>query len=559
MARYFGLVLIVVLTLASALAGAARAMLWEGFSRYATPFAGELPPGPPREPLAPLVVVVFVRHLSVDESRLLPALNALRERGADVLLEFAPPPNGTPPFRLPEAVTLISGAAADVHGVTGDSTTGKALPDTVFRQAARAGRAGAVIGSQAWLDLIATGSGRDELVPDDFPDRDETALTLALETLRDARNPQNMVVVEFTGFDTAPARAQAADRRLQALADALDLGRHALVVVGDGSLAASVDARDVSRAPAILAGAGIRPRSRLEAPALDLAPTLAVLTGAPFPVHAQGAVMQSILDDPNAPASLSASAAQLAAFYEAWSEVVRQPRFAAELYRAYQPRLASGPAAAYQGYVIDLNAQAEAERRARLTSERAQRAPVAAGLGLALIACAAALIGAGRWRAVLGAAAYWAAWLALFWLVRGHRPSLIAFTQADPSAFFEQIGRESLAVLLGVSALLALTTGALEDALEAATAVLSAAGLAALGVAGQQLWLYVNWGLAPSWILSDAGGLASALIALSQAAGWSLPLSPSLPTVPAPLIAGVAAMLIYVLVRRRSGRDVWMR
>lgn len=125
--------------------------------------------------------------------------------------------------------------------------------------------------------------------------------------------------------------------------------------------------------PMILAGAGSRAGATAHAWGADVAPTLAALLGVPFPAQAQGGILTQILSGPELTADWAASASQLALFYESWSEILRQPRFATELLRRN---------AVYPAYLSESNARASAQREAAIRQERTQRGPLLAGVGL---------------------------------------------------------------------------------------------------------------------------------------------------------------------------------
>ncbi len=107
MRRIIGPLLIIALTLLAGFAEQVRDGLWQGYQNYITPYAGPLPAGAIRPPLAPRVVVMLVHGLRLDASNQMPSLNALRQRGADVIIEVPPPT-----YRLPATYGWLSGGYA---------------------------------------------------------------------------------------------------------------------------------------------------------------------------------------------------------------------------------------------------------------------------------------------------------------------------------------------------------------------------------------------------------------------------------------------------------------
>lgn len=525
MLKITGLLLLILLTLAAPLAAGARDVIWSGYTSYASRYLGELPSAAPRPPRSGLVVMALVRGLGDNVSRVLPALNTLRGQGASVSLSF-----DAPPYPISKAVTLISGATPETHGVTAPSQTGKALPDSIFRQMQRANKTMGVVGSQTWQDL-APSAQRGELVPENFADHDATALALAIQIIKDPRTPAQFLVVEFNEFSPAPDRAQATNRALQSLINALDLQKQTLLVMGEQP--------DLSQpTPMILAGAGARAGATATARGVDVAPTLAALLGMPFPIQSQGALILPALTDVND--AQPANAAQLALFYEGWSEVIRQPRFAAELLRQNLP---------YAGFVAELNAKAAAQRANALAQERTARAPLLAGAGVALAALAIVLIGLGGWRAALGAAVFAGAWLANYFLLARYASDMTALP------VMQQPARETAIILLVMSAVVGFVSGGLDDALEAITCAMAGLGLVVIGLAAQVAFYIFNWGAAPALFLPDGASVFGVLMALAQAEGLNTQIIPQAPALPVPLLMALVCAMCFAIAHTRANQS----
>ncbi len=577
MRRIIGLILVVALTIAASLASSFRDTLWAGYRDYISPWLAELPAGPPRPALSPRIVVALARGLRMDASRQMETLNDLRRRGADVTLML-----DAPTYRLPRWLTLISGASAQAHGVTNNYPARLGSVDTLIRQAQANGRNTAFIGSQQFDEVLGAGAGRFELTEGlDMNERDDLAITATLAVLSDPVSPASLVFTELAlleesarfgprGYDIA---VNATDRRLRALLDAIDLNTTTLIVVSDRGVifgpAGTLDGGDeteVARAPMVLAGAGIEPGAQALINATDVAPTLAALAGAPMPVHAQGQIALSVLNigsataaDADAPPILNesmwASAAQLTAFYERWSEVANTPRFAAETLRLHESRIRNGEVAAYQSFVMSVTAQAQAARDGRLATERARRLPALMGAGLLALAVVLVAIGGRMWQPLAGAALYLPAWYAFVFFVQGNRLSLSMFPDSDPATFFAAFERDA-ALSLGLLCLLvAATTGEQEDGLEAISTVMNALALVVCAHLAAMMWFYWQWSFDFTWNLPASSALVMALMALSHIGALSAPVSPALPNLPVPLMAAIIALMVYGVARQRAERN----
>ncbi len=600
MRRIIGLALIVALTMLAALAADLRDTVWASYQNYASPYLAKLPGGLPRQALTPRTVLVLVRGLRLDASRQMPALNALREQGADNILVLQ-----SPTYRLPSWLTLMSGAGAPVHGVTNNAPPRIGDVDTIFNTLRLSGQNAALIGSQLLLDVFGD-VGRFEQIDDlDMNARDDAALAAALKALGDPTNSAQLIVLELAmpeeaaqlGESSYALAVAATDRRIRTLAEALDLGTHTLIVTSDRGLTnlSRLDSKighdggdesEVAQIPLVMAGAAVRPGSQAIASAMDLVPTLAALTGSPMPVHNQGQIILADLlipDQPVAPITataatttttgtavpaaaltregelLWASATQLTAFYENWSEVVGQPRFASEMLRQAEAQLKAGDERVYQAFVISLSARARAGQTARLTAERARRLPVVIGAALLMAALVGVLLGARVWQAFAGTLVYLAVWFLLFNLLRDYRHSLTMFAGSDPRMFLDAVARDAAVLAAAIGILAALTTGGHDDALQAITTVICVYGLIAAVQLALAMWFYWQWDITYTWALPDSPALVAALAALTQVAGLSIMIAPGLPSVPVPLVMAIVTLPVYAVLRRRHARNRFER
>ena len=592
MRRIIGLILIVALTILGSLAETVRNGLWVSYREYISPYLADLPAGVQRQPVAQRVVVVLVRGLRLDDSRQMPTLNDLRGRGSDLVVQHEPPT-----YRLPAWETLFSGARAEAHGVTTNFSPRTDGASSIFRQLQFTGQGSAIVGSQELGDVFGGDAQRFEVVDaTDVSQRDDDAIRLAQEVLHDTANPMRLVCVELTALeDTSlnnPSNSQAAisvtDTRIKTLLDTVDLSSSVFVVLSDRGLTArgadGGDEAEVAQTPLVMTGVGVAVKSQALIKATDVAPTLAALLGMPMPIHAQGEIAVSALSLPDVavtpvltstdtfsdttiitdtlaplPGALWASAAQLTTFYENWSEALKQPRFAAELLRSQQQAIQNGDVDAYQKFLIDLNARADAAIKTQLSADQTQRLPVVIGSALFLLALVGAMLSFRRWQALIGALAYVGLWYALFIFVRNDRFSLSMFAGSDPTQFLAALQRDSAVLMLVVCVLAALTTGDHEDGLEAITTVLTQLLLIVCIQMAVVVWFYFQWGYLFIWTLPDSTALMMALAALTQVSALSIRIVPELPNLPVPLVIAFLTLAIYTLLHGRRREEHYGR
>ena len=254
----------------------------------------ELPPlpVPPPPERRPRLVVLVLDGLGLVPSRGLPALDALRARGADVDLHAA-----YPSFTRPALATLATGASPLLTGVRNNRWRGPVLLDTLLHRARDAGVATACVGDGIGWFSEQVGAGCES-----------SAVTAgALEFLRTTgrvlKGPAGLVVLHWTavdhvghlhGGDSGQYLHQAGEAGvLVETVERLAKGRPSVLVVladhghsahgGHGGLEP-----EVARVPLVLAGPGVRPGVRAEARAEDVAPTLAVLAGLAPPAACEG-------------------------------------------------------------------------------------------------------------------------------------------------------------------------------------------------------------------------------------------------------------------------------
>ena len=375
MRRIIGLVLVVTLTIFATLVENYRNNLWVSYRDYRSPYVADIPSGLARTPLSARVVTILIRGLRLSTSQQMPTLNALREKGASFIIQNEPPT-----FRLPVWTTLISGASTEIHGVTTNQAGRLSNSSSIFREVQLSGGSVAVIGSQSLGDTLGAEVQRFEVVENpDITQRDDDAVRIGLDVLRDSQNPAALICIELTAIEDSldahlsdsDAAISATDARIRTIQEKLDLATTTLIIMSDRGL--TLPGSDgggepvTAITPFIMSGAGIAVHSQGLLQSIDIAPTLAALMGVPIPAHSQGEPAlaglvvpvtqpQSQITLSSAPSStlvvtstmapltalLSGSALQLTTFYEGWSEAIHQPRFASEIFRAQQSAITNG-------------------------------------------------------------------------------------------------------------------------------------------------------------------------------------------------------------------------
>lgn len=561
MRRIIGLILIIVLTLLAGVAEQVRDGLWQSFGSYITPYAGPLPAGAIRPPLAPRVVVLLVHGLRLDASNQMPSLNALRQRGANVIIE-APAPT----YRLPATYGWLSGATPDTHGVTTNDAQRLAVPDTLFKSLQAAGRPTAIVGSMKWNDLFEGITQRIEITDeDDSALSDQQAVKLALDVLRDPQQQPAVMLIEFGLLEDVARRdpasyataAAATDVRIQSIVDVLNLDNTAVVVLSDRGLnEAGHDGGDepvIARAPMVLAGAGIQPNAQAIAPQSSIAPTLAELAGTPIPMHTEGAPIFAVLQSDSA--LPMASARQLTAFYEQWSEVVQQPRFAAELLKQYEAQLQTGDQSAYTRWYATLETRKQQAASARLGEERTSRLPFVIGLAVMLLALSALMLNSKPLLPLIGVGLYVLIAGFGFLVVRSYSLTLTMFVDSRPAEFLNSFEQDAALFMALAAGALALATAQHDDALDAIATVMIMLGLIAAAGVAVFVWFLWQWGDVFTWTLPASPHLVVVMMALTGLGAFSLPVLPALPEVPITLPIAAGTAILFALVRRSRRRD----
>jgi Type I phosphodiesterase / nucleotide pyrophosphatase len=312
-----------------------RARQWNSELGLAAPPLSREPPrlDDPRTPrLAERVVLVIIDGLGAAEAGL-PYLDELRRRGVDATARVPYPTVSRPGY-----VTILTGVPPRDSGVRANRVVAPVAVDTVMDRVQAAGlRVASASNYGTLVSLFLRNTSSISGVPYTV---DGTRLTPPAPLswpIDDARRVRTLdahgstlpalgaTLAELVAGDAAflailvldvdraghaegvgegyRAAAQAVDRTLRTAFAGLDLARDTVIVTADHGHVApgghGGDEPEVSVAPLVLAGAGIRPGARAHDPGLvDVAPTVAALLGLPGPGHAEGRALVELLQLP---------------------------------------------------------------------------------------------------------------------------------------------------------------------------------------------------------------------------------------------------------------------
>ncbi len=450
----------------------------EDFVGYRSPYTFDVEPGEGTERLTRTLVLVIVDGLGFPRLDEMQTLKDLGSRGVAFSLAV-----DEPSLSLPGWTTLLTGAGPEISGVTTNFYEGRAVVDSLFGSAARAGIKAVLGGDEAWRDLFGdavaraayhetTGEAASRLA-------DDAVLEWALGEL--GRGEAGLIVAHFSSVDAAGhasgargaayrSAAAEVDARLARLLSALDLTTATMLVTSDHGHTASGGhggwEDEVTRVPLVAAGAGIvTPADPDEAMTwasarhVDVAPTCAALLGVSVPAHSQGAALLDALDAREHVLSERAirQARARAAFAEQYLAVLdAKPLEAGALFDAALLHNDGkyGEAAATALEVDREIIESMSRARERFIRSRGLASAVVGALVLGMLALGAVAL----WHAntlrvqapALGAACYFALFNALV-AAKGVRWSLSAFNKvSDVAPFFA--GRSADSAVSGVLA-----------------------------------------------------------------------------------------------------------
>lgn len=488
---------------------------WDQVVSYRTPFgeydrpwaADRAAPGAPVSDREPRVVLVIIDGLRLDVTDVMPGYQTLRQYGADMVAV-----TGQPSLSYPTWTTILSGADPDISGVTTNWFEGAVPVETVIDTTLAADRRVVVSAPEDFATLYEADRAQGtffhpwttEYMAGTYVDE---AIALARRTdpaLIVVHQPDTDDAGHYHGGTSAEyvAMAQRIDSEVMRLVEAFRDERTLFVITSDhghvdeGGHGGWEEA--VVQVPALFVGRAA-PLERDAISQADIAPTIAAFLGTAIPAHAEGRVRAELL--PDGAVDLRVADAHALEFAGRYLTALGEP----------VERLGEARTAPQAETVL------AAVRAERLAAERADRLPLALGLGaVALLAIAVPF--AFSWRAGLaaltGVLGYYLVYNTLFFIVRGHQWSLSAFnTEELVERFFYTRMAEAALAGIAAAAIAAVVYPLVRDhpkgphergylggwlALGPATLL---AVVATLGV--QVAWFVWAWGLDIVWRLPD--------------------------------------------------------
>ncbi len=516
---------------------------------YPSPYTDPIPPGKDAATVSKQVVLVMVDALRADTSRTMPAVNALREKGADCVAQV-----GLPSFSLPSWTVIGTGAWQEQSGVTLNFYKDAVKVDSIFDAAKRKGLTTALVAqSGSWKQLYPRAVDFNESYKapanphDDLPGVrrvDDQVEATALKLLKE--NQPNFLLYYIAEPDDAGHSHGAAskeykdavaatDARVARLVSALNLSETTLIVMADHGMldigGHGGNEPEVMAIPIVAAGKGVKPGAKCaDATQADVAPTLAVLMGTSIPAHNQGKPLFEILDLSAALRAQRAvdAAQEIADRYTPIAKIVGASAFDHKKLNEAKAALASGNAdAAVNAALADIKsttAQFASARDARLWQERLGRLPLALLILLPFVVYGWIIWRMKwEWRApIVGTLVYLVVYNALFF-GRGFWWSLSIFNdESQIESFFEARTMDAMIALLIAFIVIGAMARRKEVYITALNSV-NAAFLIVAALALQIVLFYWLWNVTFAWYIPDLTlGFKYYLDVLQTSAFWPL-------------------------------------
>lgn len=288
--------------------------LMDNLYEYRSPLSDN-PPIPGRsfgEPIGERVVFVLIDALRYDTSldtEVMPVLNQLRNQGASAKMHSQPPSYSAPGYGV-----LLTGAwpsLSDAPAFNMDYQDLYSLSqDNIFSSAKRHGRTTAVSGFY-WFEKLIPSEALDIgfFTPDEDQKADRAVVDAAIPWLQTGE--YELVLIHLDQLDYAghneggPLKqgweqaARRVDAHLAEIVSELDLTRDVLVISSDhgqidqGGHGGQDEVTLVE--PFIMVGKGIRSGIYEDIFMVDVAPTLAALSGINLPASTQGRVLEEMI------------------------------------------------------------------------------------------------------------------------------------------------------------------------------------------------------------------------------------------------------------------------
>ena len=335
--RAFGRWLLFVLAVAGCLGAAYAAYTlanysWGQVADYRSPYVGlKLPAAGKAQPLIPRTVFVIVDGLTESMSRDLDTVERLRSYGTDYVVTA-----GQPSLSYPNWTNLLSGAPAQISGVTTNDYVGPVKVETLFQTAMRARVPVVFVGPEDFQGLYDVKANTTASFMQPWSETEYLSalyVDKAIE-LAKTRKPR-LLVVHLPDIDEAGHRAGSSSDDYQRTARKVDadLGR-LVTALQDGSTVFVVAADHghiatgghggwesiVTSVPAVFSGPGIAIGSGTASQS-DIAPTVALLSGLPVPRFAQGSPLRPVIGQRDT-RGLAEADAQLTSALGAYSRVI---------------------------------------------------------------------------------------------------------------------------------------------------------------------------------------------------------------------------------------------
>lgn len=265
--------------------------------------------GYPMPVLVSRVVLVILDGLRYDVSQTMPALQNLRQIGAEAQSIVA-----LPSMSQATWTTLISGAQPEINGAVlfnaADAAIQPIQVDHLFQLAKQTGLTTALAGALWWEKMVPTEYLNKVHYTQTWDEQgDREAALAATEFLKDPDiNFLLLYQAEYDeASDTHGARSQAAlqatehlNRNLETLLSQIDLSNTLLIVTADHGQrdqgGHGGDDKIVLQVPFIMAGPRVRTGSYPAIQQSDIAVTISALLGLPSPRSNQGRIIYEFLD-----------------------------------------------------------------------------------------------------------------------------------------------------------------------------------------------------------------------------------------------------------------------